>query len=78
MILKYKTICNKGMENERVQWNYIDGIEEASTFVDTAVEENPCPMVHIIKKDKTEMGIALHYEAYLLNDYGVTIEKIRM
>ena len=78
MILKYKTICNKGLEKGRVQWNYIDGIEEASTFVDVTDKEKPCPMVHIRKKDMTEMGIALHHEAYLLNDLGVTIERIRM
>ena len=78
MILKYRTICDKGMETERGQWNYIDGIKEASTFVDVTDKENPCPMVRIVKDDTSDMCIALHNEAYLLNDYGTTIEKIRM
>ena len=78
MILKYLTIKNKGMETETCQWNYIDGITQASTFVDFTDKEKPCTMVNILMKDMTSVAYALHNEAYLLNDYGTTIEKIRM
>ncbi len=71
MILKYKTIRDGKVE----QWNYIDGIEEASTFVD---EEERLPCIRIKRKDFSEMVIGLHQEAYLLNDHGVTIERIRL
>jgi hypothetical protein len=74
MILKYRTV----RDDEICQWNYIDGIREASTFVDVTDKKNPCPMVRIVKDDLCDMCIALHNEAYLLNDYGTTIEKIRM
>lgn len=75
MILKYLTIKDKGTEKETAQWNYIDGVTEASTYVD---KTNNVPCVLITRKGEDEMAIALHAVAYLLNDHGATIDKIRM
>lgn len=75
MILKYLTIRDKEAENETAQWNYIDGVEEASTYVD---KTNNVPCILIKRKGEDEKAIALHNVAYLLNDYGTTIDKIRV
>lgn len=75
MILKFRTECiHPATETEgeyrQEQWHYIDGITEASTYYDT---EHRAVCVRINRDDV----IALYDEAYLLNDAGKTIEKVR-
>ena len=74
MILKYFTTCNKGMENERGQWNYIDGITSASTFYD---KEHEAMCVHIYNGNECEAIMPVYETAYLLNDMGKTIDCIK-
>ena len=68
MIFKQR-ICDK--EGKRDGWQYIDGISECWTFYD---KEHGCMCIDITK-DK-ECILAIHSEAYLLNDDGKTIERI--
>ena len=70
MILKYLT------KGDHEQWNYIDGITHAATYFD---EEHKCMMVALVKSDYLEEShLAIHDTAYLLNDKGQTIERIKM
>lgn len=80
MVLKYLTKCehNHTEQSEAVfydQWNYLDGIKEASIYYDKAHQSTVASLTF---EDKTSATIALHYEAYLLNENGKTIEKIRL
>lgn len=80
MVLKYLTRCehNRDGQNEAVfydQWNYVGGITRASIYYD---EANRSTVAELSFDDKTSVAIALHYEAYLLNENGKTIEKIRL
>lgn len=78
MILKYKTIYEYGYsENEPTEvkadrWNYIDGITDCGVYFDTKAG---CTMFHFVENGN-DVILALHNEAYLINDAGKTIEKI--
>lgn len=79
MILKFRTLCKypaDGVEGEygQEQWHYIDEIAEASTYYDKGMS-SVC--VRITDSNKMETVIALHDEAYLLNNEGKIIEKVR-
>lgn len=74
MILKFRTTVDKGTPHEHDQWNYMDGFSSASTFFD---KEEKCVCIQI--DDYAQEGsfvMPLYQEAYLLNDNGVTIERI--
>lgn len=74
MILKFKTTVDKGTENERDQWNYIDGFSSAHTFYN---KEEKCVCIAIDDYAvEGQLVLALYDEAYLLNDKGATIERI--
>lgn len=53
------------------RWNYIDGITSCSTYYDKSNQSICVDML----EDK-QMVLAIHDEAYLLNDLGKTIERI--
>ena len=56
-------------------WNYYDNIESASVFYD---EKSERACVAIMPKDGDfEIVLALNDVAYLCNDQGQTIEKLR-
>lgn len=69
MILKYLTNFD-GVD----RWNFVDGIKNASVYWDTA---NKCACVDITEHSGNNYVLAIHAEAYLLNDFGKTIEKVR-
>ena len=71
MILKFRTFKD---DSARV-WNFVDGIEEAHV-IHEKISDEPC--IDIRKKDGTTVKYVLYDEAYLLNDYGVTIERLHM
>jgi len=80
MVLKYLTKCEVNKDEQsgtvfRDQWNYIDGITGASIYYDEAHKATTAALEFA---DRPPMGIALHYEAYLLNENGKTIEKVRL
>ena len=85
MVLKYLTECKapifKEGEHEkecpqefRDQWNFIDGIIGASIYFDKG---SGTTIAELEFENKPAMGVALYYEAYLLNENGKTIEKVR-
>ena len=79
MILKYRTLCKypvDGAEGEygQEQWHFVDGVNEAITFYD---REHDAVCVRITDTHQKTVTIALHDEAYLLNDEGKTIEKVK-
>ena len=79
MILKFRTLCKYPVdwtegEYGQEQWHYIDGIAEVSTYYD---KERDAVCARITDSNKTGTVIALHDEAYLLNNEGKTIEKVR-
>ena len=79
MVLKYLTKCehNRGEQAEAVfydQWNFIGGIIGASVYWD----ELAGATVAVLEfESRPPMKVALYYEAYLLNENGKTIEKVR-
>lgn len=80
MILKFKTMCvcpatETESEYRQEQWHYIDGITEATTYYDAEIRA-VCVRITDAHQDGFSV-IALHDEAYLLNDAGKTIEKVR-
>lgn len=80
MVLKYLTKCEvcPGEQAENVfrdQWNFIDGIIGASVYWD---EMNKATIVALEFESRPPMNVALYYEAYLLNENGKTIEKVRV
>ncbi len=79
MILKYLTNCEVGSNAPgefvfRDQWNFVDGITHASIYWD---EINKATIAELEFKSQPPVKIALYHEAYLINEYGKTIEKIR-
>lgn len=79
MVLKYRTACNHligGLEpaNYVDQWNFVDGIIGASIYYDKEIEATVAALEF---ESRPPMSIALHDEAYLLNESGHTIEKVR-
>lgn len=79
MVLKYLTNCEvcQGQQAEKVfrdQWNFIDGIIGANIYYDEMCESTVVAMEF---ENRPPMKIAIHCEAYLLNDNGKTIEKVR-
>ena len=80
MVLKYLTRCEvcQGEQAEKVfrdQWNFIDGIIDASIYYDEMCKS---VVVALEFESRPPMKIAVSYEAYLLNDNGKTIEKVRV
>jgi hypothetical protein len=79
MVLKYLTNCEVG-SNEigehvfRDQWNFVGGITNASLYWD---EANKATIAALEFESQPPVKIALYHEAYLLNENGKTIEKIR-
>lgn len=79
MVLKYLTRHedNSGNQHKEVfydQWNYIGGIIEASIYWDESVE---APVAALEFESRPPLKLALNYTAYLLNENGKTIEKVR-
>ena len=69
MVLKYLT---KNEKTGRVEWNYLDNINYAQTYLD----ENDRKIVKF-GIDKTPLTcIPIEECAYLLNDNGKTIETL--
>lgn len=80
MVLKYLTRCEvcPGEQSEKVfrdQWNFIGGIICASVYYDEMCKS---VVVALEFESRPHMKIAVSYEAYLLNDNGKTIEKVRV
>lgn len=80
MVLKYLTKCEvcHGEQAEKVfrdQWNFIDGIIGASLYYDDMCESVVAALEF---ENRPPMKIAISREAYLLNDNGKTIEKVRV
>lgn len=79
MVLKYRTECrypadDKEGEYVREQWNFIDGFIGASIYYDGSAKAT---VVELEFESKPCMAIAIYDEAYLLNENGKTIEKVR-
>ena len=81
MVLKYLTNCEVGVlpgeQTGKVfcdQWNFVDGIIGASVYYDEGCESTVVVMEF---EHRPTMKIAIHGEAYLLNESGKTIEKVR-
>lgn len=79
MVLKYRTECRypaDGKEGEygQEQWHFIDGIIGASIYYD---QSNKATVVALEFEARPHMEIAVYDEAYLLNENGKTIEKVR-
>lgn len=73
MILKYKTTKRDDKENCFYdQWNYVDGIVNCSVYFNKDID---CTCIDI-SRGQEYMSLALHDEAYLINENGKTIEKI--
>lgn len=80
MVLKYRTVCKYPADGEEgeygfEQWNFIDGIIGASVYYDKA---NEATVAALEFDSRPPMKIALYDEAYLLNENGKTIEKVRV
>lgn len=71
MVLKFRVFKD---DSETRAWHFVDNIEEAEVIYEK-INGDPC--IHIKKEDGTNMTYVLYDEAYLLNSYGVTIEKLR-
>lgn len=54
-------------------WNYFDNITSASNFYH---EESDAVVVCCTFRDGNTVTIAVPHEAYLMSDYGKTIERI--
>lgn len=79
MVLKYKTVCiytDPGTKKETAidKWHFVDGIIGASVYYD---ESAGSVVVDLEFESRPPMGIAVHDTAYLLNENGKTIEKVR-
>ena len=79
MVLKYRTECRypaEGKEGEYAQerWHFIDGIIGASVYYD---QTNKATIAALEFETRPYMEIAIYDEAYLLNENGKTIEKVR-
>lgn len=79
MVLKYLSkceVCHREQSNEvfHDQWNFIGGIIGASVCWD---ETNKATVAVLEFESRPPVKIALYYEAYLLNENGKTIEKVR-
>lgn len=74
MILKFKTTREDGNVFYDM-WNYIDGITECSVFFNNDPSVN-CTCIEFGDSSNHTI-LSLHDEAYLINDNGKTIEKIR-
>lgn len=79
MVLKYLTRCEvevlPGEKVSRDQWNFIDGVIGASVYYDAVCESVVAALEF---ENRPHMTIALYGEAYLLNENGKTIEKVRV
>lgn len=80
MVLKYLTnheVC-KGQQSEKVfrdQWNFVGGITFASIYYDQSCESIVAALEF---DDRDSMKLAIPSDAYLLNENGKTIEKVRI
>jgi hypothetical protein len=76
MILKYRTTREENGAFCDI-WNFVDGITDCSVFFDSSPACN-CTCIEIYKnQNRDHMILALHDTAYLINDSGKTIEKIK-
>lgn len=80
MVLKYLTNCEfssevPGENVRRDQWNFVGGITHASIYWD---ETNKTAVAALEFESLPPVKLALHHEAYLLNENGKTIERIRV
>lgn len=76
MILKYKTTRREdyGTHGGNYDvWNFIDNVKACSLYFDPDAK---CTCIEI-GEGLNHMVLALHDEAYLINDNGKTIEKIK-
>ncbi len=74
MILKYRRTRVDGNVHYDV-WNYIDGITDCSVYFNNNPDINTTCIE--FGEGPKHMILALYDEAYLINDNGKTIEKIR-
>ena len=79
MVLKYKTKCTHCFKNGEAgytadQWNFVDGIIGAHVYYDEEIKETVAVLEF---ESRPPISIALNDEAYLLNESGKTIEKVR-
>lgn len=79
MVLKFRTECRypaDGKEGEYGQekWHFIDGIIGGIVYYDQSAEAT---VVDLEFDSRPPMRLALYDEAYLLNENGKTIEKVR-
>jgi len=76
MILKYKTKFEISKDPEATckvdRWNYIDNLNDCSVFYDP---DEGCTMF-TYNIDGVPRYLALHGEAYLINNNGKTVDKI--
>ena len=72
MILKYRTTRLEDHVHYDV-WNFIDNVKACSLYFDPDAK---CTCIEI-GEGLNHMVLALHDEAYLINDNGKTIEKIK-
>ena len=80
MVLKYLTRreVHKGEQAEKAfrdEWVFIDGVIGASLYYDDMCESVVAALEF---ENRPPIKIAISYEAYLLNDNGKTIEKVRV
>lgn len=82
MILKYRTIHETIHETSREpnsthkvdRWNYVDGVTDCSVYYD---QDAGCTVLEYTANGRERpISIALHGEAYLINNNGKTVEKI--
>ena len=79
MVFKYLTKCEvcHGEQAEAVfrdQWNFVGGITNASIYYDEGCKSVVAALEF---ESRLPIRIAVPYEAYLLNDNGKTIERVR-
>lgn len=76
MILKYKTLYETSRDPNSThkvdRWNYIDGVTDCAVFYNP---DAGCKVLEYSANGRT-LQLALHGEAYLINNNGKTVEKI--
>lgn len=75
MILKTLTQFEDAKKHRSDCWTFYDNVDSARVFYDSVVDAS-CVALHF-KGAENEVVIALSDVAYLCNDQGQTIEKLR-